>query len=312
MYEARNEGALRPFLDTPAAPGDMWISAAVLCATGRRPRGDPGGWCLARGGPIHPVLPYIYTTTIPLRLPMAIHLRVQGAGECQLLVSVTDVAGECLTWGTRTNEPAAFPAFLPERPEVFFELACTLRMPNVVFPSYGQFTVFARLGPGPSRGQEFGEVRLPIMVRRPPEAERPSDFPILRDFLEQQASVISAEAEQVLMSAAAEARRLGRNVIEIEHVLIGVRRTLGKPSGLPSVNMLRNAAETKGLLMWRDPREPAHLSPPVATGLLRPTGDFADTPLDGRQVLQGLSAVEPRLVERFLAMASFAPNFEPV
>src|SRR5207244_1170194 len=139
-------------------------------------------------------------------------------------VRIVDDQGAPVPWGSSGVALASHPVVFPAAETTIKQLAQTLVLPDVVFPSAGGYALVVTLvGPGAGEpGRD--EVRLPIEVVAPVRARRGAEAErdvTLTALLRQLGPKLQPNAQRALRQAGAEARRLGQPLVRHEHLLIG-------------------------------------------------------------------------------------------
>lgn len=283
--------ALSPELDAKGNASHLWISAAILSSAPTPKRRDRAEWTYALGGPVHPVHQLITAATFPFSLPLALHVRVQGTGEAHLAVWVADDTGSVLSWGGDNSEPASRSVSLMPDDGWASEWATNLLLPDVRFPGPGQFTVVVGLSARPELDGDLATIRLPLEVTKRGQAaisQRQQLGLGLAKLLDELGEHLTPQGRRVLRFATAESRRLNSSIISTRHLLIALRRVLGRKSDLPPTAALRDATEQSlGLSFPPFGRRSMHLTP-AAADLLRRAAARATGSIDADGLLQTL------------------------
>lgn len=296
----------------------IWISSVLLCAAADAPAGGQAEWRWAIGGPLHPLRPLVAADRFPHRITLAIHVRLQRSGDgfadAQLAIWLEDIASTPLRWGGTSTNQAVRHVSVPPPYSGVSEWAQTLILPSVEFPVAGHFRIRAGLTAAPPAVADIGAVTLPMVAVNTSPRQRATDEAAterdLHNVLVELGSHFAPEVHRALRVAVSEARRLNHTSVDTGHLWIALRRILGKKSGLPRAELLREAVEQlEGLYSLRQRERPMLM--PTLVRDLREVARGVSGPLDAARLLRALEAdpdVDRSVVVEAVRLASRPPR----
>jgi len=244
----------------------------------------------------------------------------------EMQVWVEDEAGALVRWGGGT-EPATHGIKFTPNPASFAaawgktwlasEWARTVTLPAVALAHDGDYAVVAQLVASAASGSPLGVIRLPVCVRVPADgADRPGRDGAppgsLAGVTEELGDRLGAEGRRLLRLAATEAQRLcAPGGVNLNHLVIALRRRLGAASGLPGVKQLREASEQADGVAFPSAEPRRTFVTPGLVRLLRTVADRTPGAVDAAVLVETLAAggnlAELELVEEARRLARRPP-----